>query len=53
MEKYINSAVNYGGIRLKNRIVFAPTTFRLPKEAYFERMREIAAGGCSGKKKPF
>ena len=43
----INSPVNYGGIRLKNRIIFAPTTFGLPKEEYFERMREIAAGGCA------
>ena len=47
MEQYINSAVDYGGIRLKNRMIFAPTTFGLPKEAYFERMREIAAGGCA------
>lgn len=43
----IASPVDYGGIRLKNRMIFAPTTFGLGEEEYFEKMRQIAAGGCA------
>ena len=43
----ITSPVNYGGLELKNRIIFAPTTFGLPEEEYFEKIRRIAAGGCA------
>ena len=27
MYETINSPINYGGLELKNRIIFAPTTF--------------------------
>ena len=43
----INSPVNYGGLTLKNRIIFAPTTMGLPRAEWVERLREIAAGGCA------
>ena len=43
----IFSPVIYGGLRLKNRIIFAPTSFGLPEEAYFEKLRKIAAGGAA------
>ena len=43
----ILSPVNYGGMILKNRIVFAPTTMGLRQKEYFEKIREIAAGGCA------
>lgn len=29
MYETINSPINYGGLELKNRIIFAPTTFGL------------------------
>lgn len=47
MYETIQSPVNYGGLTLKNRIIFAPTSLGLPKEELIERMREIAAGGCA------
>ena len=47
MYETINSSVNYGGLELKNRIIFAPTTFGLSDEEYFEKIRKIAAGGCA------
>ena len=47
MYETINSSVNYGGLELKNRIIFAPTTFGLSDEEYFEKIRRIAAGGCA------
>ena len=37
MYETINSSVNYGGLELKNRIIFAPTTFGLSDEEYFEK----------------
>lgn len=40
-------ARNYGGIRLKNRIIFAPTTLGLKGEAYQAKLQEIARGGCA------
>ena len=43
----ITKPVNYGGITLKNRILFAPTTMGLGQKEYFEKIREIAAGGCA------
>lgn len=45
MYETINSPINYGGLELKNRIIFAPTTFGLSDDAYFEKIRKIAAGG--------
>ena len=47
MYETINSPINYGGLELKNRIIFAPTTFGLSDDAYFEKIRKIAAGGCA------
>ena len=35
MYQAINNPVNYGGLELKNRIIFAPTTFGLSDEEYF------------------
>ena len=43
----ITKPVNYGGLVLKNRILFAPTTMGLRQKEYFERIRQIAAGGCA------
>lgn len=43
----IQSPLNYGGLTLKNRIIFAPTTLGLPREELVERMKTIAAGGCA------
>ena len=47
MYETIFSPVNYGGLDLKNRIIFAPTTFGLSDEEYFAKIRAIAAGGCA------
>lgn len=47
MYETINSPLNYGGLTLKNRIIFAPTTLGLPREELVERMKTIAAGGCA------
>ena len=44
MYETIFSPVNYGGLELKNRIIFAPTTFGLSDEEYFAKIRAIAAG---------
>lgn len=37
MYETINSPINYGELELKNRIIFAPTTFGLSDDAYFEK----------------
>ena len=47
MYETISSPINYGGLELKNRIIFAPTTFGLAEDEYFEKIRKIAAGGCA------
>lgn len=47
MYEMINSPINYGGLRLKNRIIFAPTTLGLPQDELMKRMKKIAAGGCA------
>lgn len=47
MYETINSPINYGGLELKNRIIFSPTTFGLAEDEYFEKIRKIAAGGCA------
>ena len=47
MYETILSPINYGGVQLKNRIIFAPTTFGLPEEEYFAKIRAIAQGGCA------
>ena len=41
------SPVNYGGLTLKNRILFAPTTLGLSQEKTFSLLDTIAAGGCA------
>ena len=43
----IAKPLDLGGVRLKNRIVFAPTSMGLSEEEYEERLRRIAAGGCA------
>lgn len=47
MYETIGSPINYGGLQLKNRIIFAPTTLGLPEDAYLEKIRRISAGGCA------
>ena len=47
MYKTLFSPVNYGGLTLKNRIIFAPTSMGLPREQWLEKLRAIAAGGCA------
>ena len=47
MYETINSPLNYGGLTLKNRIIFAPTSLGLSQEEQLERLRKIAAGGCA------
>ena len=43
----ILSPINYSGLELKNRIIFAPTTMGLREKEYFEKLSEIARGGCA------
>ena len=43
----IGSSFNYGGLVLKNRIIFAPTTMGLGKKDYLERIKGLAMGGCA------
>ncbi len=38
--------IRLGNVTLKNRIIFAPTTMGLSKEAYYKSIEHIAAGGC-------
>lgn len=47
MHTSIHTSINYGGIELKNPIIFAPTTMGLPQEKYKEKIQTIAAGGCA------
>lgn len=47
MYETINSPINYGGLTLKNRIIFAPTSMGLPEEELLARYHAIAAGGCA------
>ena len=43
----ILSPIDYGGLQLKNRIIFAPTTFGLSDEEYLAEMERLAKGGCA------
>lgn len=43
----IKSPLNYGGLTLKNRIIFAPTSLGASQEEMVERFKKIAAGGCA------
>ena len=47
MYERISSPVDYGGLTLKNRIIFAPTTLGLSEEEQLARLEAIAAGGCA------
>lgn len=49
MKEYnvIQSPIEYGKLRLKNRIIFAPTTMGLKKEEYCKKIEAIASGGCA------
>ena len=47
MYEMIRSPLNYGGLVLKNRILFAPASIGLPRQELVARLREIAAGGCA------
>ena len=44
MYETILSPINYGGLTLKNRIIFAPTSMGLPREQWLERVQTISAG---------
>ena len=47
MYETITSPVNYGGLILKNRIIFAPTTLGLNKTQQLAFLRRVAQGGCA------
>ena len=43
----IKSPISYGRMELKNRIIFAPTTLGLRGDEFFQKLEDIAAGGCA------
>lgn len=43
----LRSPIDYGGLKLKNRILFAPTTLGLPADQWVAKLERIAAGGCA------
>lgn len=47
MYQTINSPIRYGGLELKNRIIFAPTSMGLSREEWLARLQTIARGGCA------
>ena len=47
MYETINSSLNYGGLTLKNRIIFSPTSLGLSQDEMIARLKKIAAGGCA------
>lgn len=47
MYETICSPIDYGGLELKNRIIFAPTTFGMQEDEYLAKIKRIAQGGCS------
>lgn len=47
MYEIITSPFKIGGLELKNRIIFAPTTLGLSQEETFAKLEAIAAGGCA------
>ncbi len=47
MYEAIFRPIELGGLTLKNRIIFAPTSMGLRGKAYERRLRGIAAGGCA------
>ena len=47
MYQALKSPVDYGGLLLRNPIIFSPTSLGLPQEEQIEKLRRIAAGGCA------
>ena len=47
MYETINSPLNYGGLVLKNRVIFAPTSMGLPQEEQAAYLKRLAAGGAA------
>ncbi len=47
MYETITSPISYGGISLKNRVIFAPTSMGLRGEDLTARLGRIAVGGCA------
>ena len=47
MYEQLKSPFCYGGLPLKNRIIFAPTSMGLAGQAMIEQLERIAAGGCA------
>ena len=47
MYEHISSPVCYGGVTLKNPIVFAPTSLGLSAEEMTQKLVRIAQGGCA------
>lgn len=47
MYETINSPFDLGGMQLKNRIIFAPTTMGLAQNEYLQKIEQIASGGCA------
>lgn len=47
MYEKIFTPVNYNGILLKNRIIFAPTSLGLDADEAIRKIERIAAGGCA------
>lgn len=47
MYETINSPVTLGGLTLKNRIIFAPTSMGLKEDELLVKMEAIAAGDCA------
>lgn len=46
MYEAIFNPINLGGVELKNRIIFAPTSFGLKQQEYEDKITKIAQGGC-------
>lgn len=46
-EKTLFTPIELGGVTLKNRVFFAPTSLGLREEEAIQKLREIAAGGCA------
>lgn len=44
MYETICSPIDYGGLELKNRIIFAPTTFGMQEDEYLAKIKRIAEG---------
>ena len=47
MYETLFSPFDYGGLPLKNRVIFSPTSLGVGPEEQEERLRRIAAGGCA------